>query len=132
MAIGSLGDIVFEVTDDHALTFQSMNYSVGARYSTHNRMNKRPLAEYNGPDAESLSLTITLSTFLGIYPRKNMYKINKACREGTPMRLVIGKTQFGRYKWVITKTSCDLQHVDNKGRILKIVMKLTLKEYARR
>ena len=132
MAIGSLGDIVFEVADDHALTFQNMNYSVGARFSTHNRMNKRPLIEYSGPDAETLSLTITLSTFLGIYPRKNMYKINKACRVGTPLWLVIGKTHFGKYKWVITKTSCDLKNIDNKGRILKIVMKLTLKEYARR
>ncbi len=132
MAIGSLGDIVFEVSDDHVLTPKDMNYQVGARYSTHNRLQKRPLLEYEGPDLDTYSLTITLSTFFGIYPRKNMYKLNEACRKGTPLRLVIGKTHFGKYKWVITKTSCDLKYVDNKGRILKIVMKLSLKEYPKR
>ena len=101
MAIGSLGDIVFEVSDDHVLTPKDMNYQVGARYSTHNRLQKRPL-EYEGPDLDTYSLTITLSTFFGIYPRKNMYKLNEACRKGTPLRLVIGKTHFGKYKWVIT------------------------------
>lgn len=132
MPIGSLGEIVFEVSDEQIKTFSKMTYSVGARYSTHNRINGRPLIEYTGADLEAVSLTIKLSVFQGVYPRKEMYKINKACREGTPLRLVLGKTHFGKYKWVIKSASSELEHIDNKGRILDATMKLTLSEYARR
>ena len=132
MPIGSLGDIVFEVSEKEFKTFSNMVYTVGARYSTHNRINGRPLVEYTGAELETVTLTIKLSAFHGVYPRKEMYKLNKACREGTPLRLVLGKTHFGKYKWVIKSANSQLQHIDNKGRILDITMKLTLSEYARR
>lgn len=80
MAVGSLGDVVFEVSDDRKLTFSGMSYSVGARTSVHNRINGRPLIEFQGPENEEISLTIKLSAFLGINPRKSMYKLDDMCR----------------------------------------------------
>ena len=132
MAIGSLGDIVFEVNDDRKLTFSGMSYNVGARTSVHNRINGRPLIEYQGAENEEISLTIKLSAFLGINPRKSMYKLNDMCREGVPLRLVIGKTHFGKYKWLITKVSSTMEHISNRGQLLNITAKITLKEYAKR
>lgn len=132
MAIGSLGDIVFEVNDDRKLTFSGMSYNVGARTSVHNRINGRPLIEFLGAENEEISLTIKLSAFLGINPRKSMYKLNDMCREGVPLRLVIGKTHFGKYKWLITKVSSTMEHISNRGQILSITTKITLKEYPKR
>lgn len=132
MAIGSLGDIVFEVNDDRKLTFSGMSYNVGARTSVHNRINGRPLIEYQGAENEEISLTIKLSAFLGINPRKSMYKLNDMCREGVPLRLVIGKTHFGKYKWLITKVSSTMEHISNRGQLLSITTKITLKEYPKR
>lgn len=132
MAIGSLGDIVFEVNDDRKLTFSGMSYNVGARTSVHNRINGRPLIEFLEPENEEISLTIKLSAFLGINPRKSMYKLNDMCREGVPLRLVIGKTHFGKYKWLITKVSSTMEHISNRGQLLSITAKITLKEYAKR
>lgn len=132
MAVGSLGDIVFEVNDDRKLTFSGMSYNVGTRTSVHNRINGRPLIEYQGAENEEISLTIKLSAFLGINPRKSMYKLNDMCREGVPLRLVIGKTHFGKYKWLITKVSSTMEHISNRGQLLSITAKITLKEYAKR
>lgn len=132
MAVGSLGDIVFEVNDDRKLTFSGMSYNVGARTSVHNRVNGRPIIEYLGSENEEISLTIKLSAFLGINPRKSMYKINDMCRNGVPLRLVLGKTHFGKYKWLITKVSNTVEHVSNRGQLLSITAKITLKEYAKR
>lgn len=132
MAVGSLGDIVFEVNDDRKLTFSGMSYNVGARTSAHNRINGRPVIEYLGSENEEVSFTIKLSAFLGINPRKSMYKLNDMCREGVPLRLVIGKTHFGKYKWLITKVSSTMEHISNRGQLLSITAKITLREYARR
>lgn len=132
MAIGSLGDIVFEVNDDRKLTFSGMSYNVGARTSVHNRINGRPLIEFLGPENEQISLTIKLSAFVGINPRKSMYKLNDMCREGVPLRLVIGKTHFGKYKWLITNVSNTMEHISNRGQLLSITTKITLKEYPKR
>lgn len=132
MAIGSLGDVVFEVGDDKILTFSGMTYSVGARTTVHNRINGRPLVEYQGPENEEVSFTIKLSAFLGINPRKSMYKLNNMCRNGVPVRLVIGKTHFGKNKWLITKVSNTIEHISNRGQMLSITSKITLKEYAKR
>lgn len=132
MAVGSLGDIVFEVSDDRKVTFSGMSYNVGARTTVHNRINGRPLLEFQGPENEEISLSIKLSVYLGINPRKSMYKLNDMCREGVPVRLVLGKTHFGKYKWLITKVSNTIEHVSNRGQLLSITAKLTLKEYAER
>lgn len=132
MAIGSLGDIVFEVNDDRKLTFSGMSYNVGARTSVHNRINGRPLIEFLGPENEQISLTIKLSAFLGINPRKSMYKLDDMSRNGVPLRLVIGKTHFGKYKWLITNVSNTMEHISNRGQLLSITTKITLKEYPKR
>ena len=132
MAIGSLGDVVFEVNDDRKLTFDDMTYKVGARTSVHNRINGRPIIEFQGPQNEEISLTIKLSAFLGINPRKSMYKLNDMSRKGVPARLVIGKTHFGKNKWLITGISNSIKHVSNRGQLLSITTKITLKEYAKR
>lgn len=132
MAVGSLGDIVFEVSDDRKLTFSEMSYSVGARTSVHNRINGRPLIEFQGSKNEEVSFVIALSAFLGINPRKSMYKLNDMSRNGVPVRLIIGKTHFGKYKWLITDISNVIKHVSNRGQLLSISAKITLKEYAKR
>ena len=132
MPIGSLGDIVFEISEKQIRTFSKMSLSAGARYSTHNRINGSPILEYTGAELKSVSLTIVLSAFQGIYPRKEMNKINKACEDGKPLRLVIGNAQLGKYKWVIKSADSELENIDNKGRIYKITVKLTLTEYVKR
>ena len=48
------------------------------------------------------------------------------------MRFVIGTKAYGHYKWVITKTSKDLERYDGKGNLLVAKVNITLKEYVNR
>lgn len=130
--IASLGDIVFEVSDKEIRTFKSMKYNVGARYQIHNRLGNKPIPEFIAPDTETLSMNIMLSTFLGIDPRKEMKKLNDACRNGKLLTFILGKKRFGSYRWVITKISNNIERVDNKGNILSIEAALTLNLYPKR
>ncbi len=130
--IASLGDIVFEISDDQVRTFKGLKYNVGAKYQTHNRIGNKPLLEFAGEDVETLSMNIKLSAFHGLNPRKEMYKINTACRKGELLRFVLGNTQFGSYRWVITKVNNNIERIDNRGNILSIEVSLTLNSYAKR
>lgn len=130
--IASLGDIVFEVSDEQVRTFKGLKYNVGARYQTHNRIGNKPLLEFSGVDVETLSMNIKLSAFHGLNPRKEMKTLNDACRNGKLLRFILGGKQFGSYRWVITKVNNSLERIDNKGNILSIEVSLTLNSYAKR
>ena len=132
MPIGTLGEVVFEVTDNHIRTFSGFTYNVSAKYQTHNRIGRRPITEFTGLDAEKITLNIKLAYHLGTDPRSEMRVLNDMCRSGEAQRLYIGNQKFGRYKWVISKVQTKLQRIDNRGRILSADCSLTLTEYARR
>jgi predicted deacetylase len=75
---------------------------------------------------------MNFSAFLGVNPIKEINKLLEAERKGKIMRLVIGNKPYGKYKWVIEKTSKDLERFDNKGNLLIAKVSISLKEYAGR
>ena len=61
--IGSLGDLVFSVSDNTVKTFDGMKWDFSADYATHDRHIKADLLEYMGPGIESISFSMVLSVF---------------------------------------------------------------------
>ena len=47
--IGTLGDVVFEVSDKVARTFDEMVHTAVGRWAVHEVMNGKPRAEFLGP-----------------------------------------------------------------------------------
>lgn len=127
--IGTLGDIVFEVSDRQILTFSGLSRNVGAKYQTHSRVGQSPILEFTGEDVETISLSVKLSAFLGTDPERTADQINEACRSGTAMRLILGKKRIGAAMWVITKAATKYKHIDNIGNILSLEMSLSLSAY---
>ncbi len=130
--IGTLGDIVFEISDRQILTFSGFSHNVGAKYQTHNRVGQSPILEFAGADVETISFNIKLSTFLGNDPVKTAEQINSACRSGTAMRLILGKKQIGAAMWVITKVANKYKQIDSNGNVLSLDMSLSLSAYNNR
>lgn len=130
--IGALGDIIFEVSHDTVKTFDDMKWNSSAKYSTHERHLKDALIEYIGMQVESISFQIKLSVFLGVNPMDEIEKLLIAEREGKVMRLVIGSKAYGKNKWVIEKTTKNLERFSNKGDLTVAKITVSLKEYARR
>ena len=131
--IGTLGtDIVFSVSRKQVKTFDGLMWESSAKYAEHDRHLRDTLLEYVGLEADTISFSVLFSVFLGVDPMKEIVKLLNAERQGRVMRLVIGSKAYGTNKWVITKTSKNLQRFDNRGNLLAARVDITLKAYAGR
>lgn len=129
--LGTLGKIVFSVSDKKVQTFDDMSLESSVKYHTHDRHLKKPLLEFGGPDSDKMSFTMYHSVFLGVNPEKQVKMIDKYMNDGEILSLIIGGKRYGS-KWVITKHSKAYKKFDKKGRVLAVESKVTLEEYASR
>ena len=130
--IGALGDIVFSVSRNRINTIDDVKWETCVRYAQDVRHLKIPLLEFTGYSVDTISFSLYYSVFLGVDPMKEIVKILNAQRAGKAMRFVIGTKAYGHYKWVITKTSKDLERYDAKGNLLVAKVSITLTEYVNR
>ena len=129
MAVGSLGDISFEVSDKQVLTFQDVKYEGKMRYATHEIIGKKPIAELVGPDLHQITFKIYLAVSLGINPAEEMKKIRAKRDSGEALSFVLGEKVIGDNKWVIEGIGEAWPMIDNKGNIFSLAADISLKEY---
>lgn len=129
--LGTLGDIVFSVSDKKVQTFKEFSLETSAKYYTHDRHLKKPLLEFGGMESDKLSFSMHHSVFLGVNPEKQVKQIDRYVKEGKVLSLIIGGKRYGS-KWVITKHSKSYKKFDKKGNVLIVESKITLEEYASR
>jgi phage protein U len=128
--VGTLGrKIVFEVSDDKALLMQSMTREIKSRWTTHETFGSKPKAEFLGADNQSVSLSIYLSSNLGIKPRKVLDAIAAMVESGTAERLVIGGRPVGNRPFRITGSSEAWNKIYSRGELAKATVSITLEEY---
>lgn len=132
MKVGTLGDIVFQVSESTILTMRSIKWTESADYSTHKRHGGTTLNEFVGSGVGSISFSIRLSEFLGVNVVEQLKIIMQYMRKGETLRLVIGRKVYGRYRWVITKTSTTMEYCDKKGNLTQADVQLTLSEYIKK
>lgn len=128
MIVGALGDIVFEVSEETAMTLSNMTWGGSAQYATHQRLGTHAMTEYVGINADTISFDIVLSAYLGLDPQTVINQIFAYERSGTTLPLVIGNKAFGKYRWVITKHNAKPQFFDAAG-ISHCAVSLNLQEY---
>ncbi|RDY26744.1 phage tail protein [Lachnotalea glycerini] len=130
MAIGNLGKLItFQTSDQRILTFSDMQQNVSGRWSTHNRIMRKPFGEFNGAELRSITFTINLDAMLGVRPRKTLEQIEKAVENGLTYPLIIGGKKVGKNKWAITKLSEKWDVIYQKGELAKATLNLSLTEY---
>lgn len=128
--IGNLGQlIVFEVSSDKVLTFQTLTQTVTGRWTAHNIIGSKPISEFLGPGQRGATLPIFLSLNHGIRPRDTIEKIENAVESGQPLTLVIGGKKVGNYQWVISEMSETWGVIIVDGRLASANISLTLMEY---
>ena len=94
--IGTLGrKIIFEVSDNRVLTFESMSREVSGRWTEHEVLGVKPKAEFLGPGLQTISLTIHLSAALGVKPRRILDMVERMVERGSAEYLVIGGRLVG-------------------------------------
>ena len=130
MAIGTLGrKIIFEVSDDYMFTFKDMTREITSRWANHEPQGVKPKPEFLGPGLQSSSLTITLSSALGVRPRTVLEEIENMVETGTAERLVIGTSPVGKNPVRLTGSSETWDVIYNRGELARATMTITLEEY---
>ena len=129
--VGTLGDIVFKVSEKTVQTFDGLQIESKTNYAKHTRHNKKPLLEFQYNDTDTASFSMYLSAFLGVNPKTMQEKIDKYRKQGKILTVVIGGKKYGT-KWVITSHSKGYKRFDNKGNLLIAESKVSLEEYPER
>ena len=127
--IGTLGrKIIFEVSDNRVLTFESMSREVSGRWTEHEVLGVKPKAEFLGPGLQTISLTIHLSAALGVKPRRILDMVERMVERGSAEYLVIGGRLVGRRPFRVTGSSEAWDKVYSRGELAKATLTISLDE----
>lgn len=124
--IGTLGDIVFEVSSERVRTFESLSRTGNARYQQHDVISTKPVLEFIGLGIDAISLSVRLDAGLGVNPVKEMTQIRDYMRAGERLPLIIGGRLLNDF--VIEQVDETWERVDNRGNPIIIKATLSLKE----
>lgn len=130
MIIGTFGYVIFETSADKIVTFDGLKRQGSARYATHDILGKKPVLEFLGAGAESISFSMRLDVALGINPTEELDVLRFMRDEGEAAPLILNDQPIGETLWVIDSLSEDWKVVSNMGHLLVAVVDVTLKEYA--
>ena len=117
--IGTLGTkIVFEVSAEQVLTFESLSREVAGRWAAH------------GPAAQTASLTIRLSAALGVKPRAMLETVEEMVESGDAEYLIIGGKMIGRNRFYIESASESWDRIYSRGELAAASVTLNFGEYS--
>ena len=130
MAIGNFGtDIVFEVSSNKILTFKNYSETIGSRWADHAVQGSQPRSEFLGAELMTVNMTVELSAAHGVNPWQTREKIKTAVQNGAVNSLVIGGKQPSANKFKIITAQDTFDQILSNGKIPKITMNLSFKEY---
>jgi hypothetical protein len=127
--IGTLGDLVFEVSDETVRTFDEFVQTTASRWVVHEPINSNTRPEFLGPQQGSIEFTIRLAATLGVNPRDEKDKVEALVREGKHAPLMIAQRPISDGDWYIESCETTLIWVNRKGQVEYADMLLFVKEY---
>lgn len=128
--VGSLGSVVFKVSEAYVKTISDYSRKSSARIATHEIIGQKPLSEFLGPGIDSISFSIKLSAFRGVNPREETEKLRKMCLKGEAVDFIMAGSPVTQNRWMIESVDEDGNYYDRSGNMISADVKLTLREYA--
>lgn len=129
MKIGSLGDIIFEVSDDIIQSISKVEYSGSSNVTTHAMRLRKGKPEFTGTNLDQISMTVRVAKILGADPEEMISKVRTYMEDGTILRLQIGKKTVGSYRWMINKYKVTYEDYDRQGNLVDANVNISLIEY---
>lgn len=128
--IGSLGEVIFTVSEAKVHTFQDMSLNWKANYAEHKIHNRKGHVEYTGLDAGSLSLTITLSAYEGLNPTIELERLRYILNYHQPQDFILEDAPVGESGlWVLEGLDETHEIRGGQGELLEAKVTLKLREY---
>jgi hypothetical protein len=127
--IGTLGDIVFEVSDRTVQTFENFMQATSGRWAVHEPLKSKPRPEFLGQSQGEIEFTMRISAQLGKNPIEVKELVEKSVREGKRAPLMVGNRPISDGDWYIERCETTFIWTNNRGQTEFAEMVLTLKEY---
>jgi len=129
LIVGSLGNILFEVSSQKILTFNNLSRSGSGRWAVHDIINRKSLSEFLGPGQEEISFSVRLDASNGVIPRDELAKMRYMRDTGEASVLVIGGEPVTWNLWTLESVKEGHKTHTGNGKLLQVDVDLTLKEY---
>lgn len=130
MIVGSLGPVVFLVSEAFVRTISDYSRKTSVRIGSHDIIGQKPLSEWIGPGCDSINFSVKLSAFRGVNPKEEAEKLRKMAEKGEAVTFVMGGAPVTRHKWLIESVDEDANYYDRMGNIISSDVKLSIREYA--
>lgn len=125
--IGSYGKITFKVTEKEIKIFNDFQITRKARYVAHERINSKPLLQFMGLDADSISFNIQLVQGLTGDISDDLKTLQDMFKKAEVHPLFLGQKKLGSF--VIESMNEVYSMMDNFGNLEIVNISLSLKEY---
>lgn len=125
--LASYGTITFKVTEKEIKIFNDFSISRKARYVAHERINNKPLLQFMGLDADSISFNIQLVQGLTGDVSDDLKTLQDMFRKAEVHPLFLGQKKLGSF--VIESMNEVYSMMDNFGNLEIVNVSLSLKEY---
>ena len=127
--LGSLGDVVFEVSDKKVKTFRDFQIQRTAKYTEHAIHGRKGLLEFTGFSAATASLNIRLDAGLGVNPQEELDTLREIFTKHEAIPFILDGEPQGDNLWVLESIDENFEIIDNHGTFIAIEVGLKLKEY---
>ena len=123
------GDITFSVNSEKVFSFNNMKRSYSARWKSHNMVDGMPRMEYQGRDANEVTIDVILDAELGVNPLVEMEKFKAAAESGKTAFFYVGGKKVSVFKLYIASGTENWEKIWNQGELVRATVSLTFKEY---
>lgn len=127
--IGSLGEVVFEVSAEKVRTFRDFQIQKSAKYAEHSVHGRKGLLEFTGHSPTSASMKIKLDAGLGINPKEELNTLNDILKNHEAVPFILDGEPQGDGLWVVEGLDENYEIIDNHGTATSVEVSLKLKEY---
>ena len=125
--IMSYGKITFKVTENEIKIFNDFSISRKARYVAHERINNKPLLQFMGLEADSISFNMQLVQGLTGDVSDDLKALKNMFTKAEAHPLFLGQKKIGSF--VIESINEAYSMMDNFGNLEIVNVLLSLKEY---
>lgn len=125
--LGSYGKITFKVTEEEIKIFDNFNITRKARYVAHERINNKPLLQFMGLDADSISFNMQLVQGVTGNVSDDLKTLQDMFKKAEVHPLFLGQKKLGSF--IVESMSEAYSMIDNFGNIEMVTINLSLKEY---
>lgn len=127
MALGSWGDLPFEVRADKVQTWRGAKRDGEARWGKLDVFNAKPVREFLGPDNDRLTLSIDLDATHGVDVDAVLSYLREARDSGRVETLFFGEDVV--FDCTVNGLSEDQKRFNQKGQLLFCTVDVTFEEY---